>query len=316
MRTDHIRASTEKTLKWMKPYLQGITDLAPFVVEDTLDADYLKKLEPLANSTSDIEKAFAFSERVRLTVGKGGMMLDPKVLAATVDTAPVLSDRRAKEMVSKHVIGAFPVASKAAKTVIGKLWAADQNIANGWLEVGRLAAARSSDQPMDIRKPVLEKVRKQWWASAALDTYGNDGAVFKPGQALPNLQFDLWTGEYLSLSQLKKNKALIIYTAFWCGACRQEIKEVGRLVNVAKAKGIPSILVSGDFDIAQTLAWMKAEGVDIPVAYTGGPFGYLPMLSGTGGWPMFLPVEKGGKLATIDLDPKERLKSLSKWIEG
>lgn len=132
---------------------------------------------------------------------------------------------------------------------------------------------------------------------------------------MQKMDYTTWDGKLLRLDSLHGKPVVLIHTAWWCGACRNEIRELGTIMKEGRSRGIEFVIVSGDLDVARTLSWLKAEEAQAPVVWSPGALGLYSSLLGVRGWPRITCIDRDFRVSRLDLDPNTRLASLRGWID-
>lgn len=305
-RREHILAAQAEVDKWMTPYLRGEKDLTPYT-KDLAEphAAYRAKLDAWPLPASDATLALLFSEKIRALFAAQGMAVKLEALKSILAAAPKLRDRNAREAASQALLLPYSLMTKAPDMALDIIWAGDEKGAAKWKAIGRV----SQNQATGTEQSAFPAPDKSWISIAASQSVAGKLAT---GQLIPEMVITTWDGDPLPLTSWKGRPFLIIFTAWWCGACRNEIKELSAILKAERAKGVQSVIVSGDFDIATTLSWLKAEGCDAPVAWSGGPFGLYATATLTGGWPRIIPVGKDFRIGPA-IPSTGRLEAVKAW---
>lgn len=85
------------------------------------------------------------------------------------------------------------------------------------------------------------------------------------GQAAPDFVLKGMNGENLRLSEFLGEVVMLNFWATWCGSCRQEMPELGRLYDTYRSAGFVLIGVNVDDDAGRAVKFVRALQVDYPI---------------------------------------------------
>ncbi|MFZ4508482.1 MAG: TlpA family protein disulfide reductase [Fimbriimonas sp.] len=312
-RKAHIEASIAKTDFWMVPYLKGEQNLEPFTRQG-LDPNpaYAAVLAQWAKDKRDIVRAVAFSEELRLLLAMKDMTVGVKDFASILDRVPALTDPKAQAIAAESVIVTFPFTERGV-AALGKIYPNNPVDRDRWILAGRNLEAMQEDRKVTPDQARLLGPAPKGWIPEALSTSLAGG--LKEGDRMQKMDYTTWDGKLLRLDSLHGKPVVLIHTAWWCGACRNEIRELGTIMKEGRSRGIEFVIVSGDLDVARTLSWLKAEEAQAPVVWSPGALGLYSSLLGVRGWPRITCIDRDFRVSRLDLDPNTRLASLRGWID-
>jgi peroxiredoxin len=107
------------------------------------------------------------------------------------------------------------------------------------------------------------------WAHAAMWAQTAAAALPAVGAPAPDFALQSSTGRNLRLSELRGEVVLINFWATWCGPCRQEMPQLGRLYAQYREAGFTLLGINIDDSRANAEAMMKKLGVGFPTLFDG-----------------------------------------------
>lgn len=311
-RKAHIEASVVKTDFWMVPYLKGEQNLEPFTLQGTdPNPAYASLLATWAQDKRETVRAVAFAEELRLLLAMKDMTVQVKDFAQILDRVPALTDAKARAIAAESVIVTFPFTERGV-AALGKIYPDNPVDRDRWILAGRCLEAMQENRKIAPDQAKLIGPAPRGWVPEALRSSLAGG--LKEGDRMLNMDYTTWDGKLLRLESLRGKPIVLIHTAWWCGACRKEIRELGAIMKDGRSRGVEFVLVSGDLDVARTLSWMKAEDAQAPVVWSSGALGLYSSLLGVRGWPRITCIDRNFRVSRTDLEPNTRLISLRAWI--
>ena len=126
----------------------------------------------------------------------------------------------------------------------------------------------------------------------------SSGLGIEPGQAFPDFTVSLTDGTTATLSELLKEKDLVVLNVFasWCGPCEMEFPEMEKSYQ-AHSDRMVILSVSGDpSDTMEMIADYKAShGLSFPMGLAGDALGFLKVSA----FPTTVFIAKDGKVGFI-----------------
>ena len=131
-------------------------------------------------------------------------------------------------------------------------------------------------------------------ASAAADS----GIGVEPGQAMPDFTVNLTDGSTATLSELLKEKELVVLNIFasWCGPCEREFPDMEEVYRANSDKMV-IVSVSGDPDDTMEVisAYKEGHSLTFPMGLAGDALRFLKVP----GFPTTLFIDQSGKIGFI-----------------
>jgi len=118
-------------------------------------------------------------------------------------------------------------------------------------------------------------MHKRWWtgfAAAALAAAGGVvwGATGLAGAEAPDFALKSVQGENLRLSEFRGEIVMLTFWAGWCGDCRTQLRELGRMEADYRAAGVNLLAVSLDQSARQARQAAAELGIAVPVLHDAG----------------------------------------------
>ena len=128
--------------------------------------------------------------------------------------------------------------------------------------------------------------------------YADSGVGVEPGEAMPDFTVSLTDGTTATLSELLKEKDLVILNVFasWCGPCEREFPDM-EAVYQANSDRMVIVSVSGDPDDTMQIIsdYKDSHGLSFPMGLAGDALSFLKIP----GFPTTLFIDKSGKVGFI-----------------
>ncbi len=317
VRITHIEASTKDTLLWLEPSERGETELNKYYKKmQSPNPPYKAKLDKWAQSPDEMTKAFVFSENLRIVMAEKSMGMGRADTNPILDAVPAVKIAAARELVSEALVSLAPLNPERVASELSKLWAPDSFVGDLWAAIGIRAASSMEAAPKNSKASIDIPTRGKGWLADAYRLAERNGMP-RDGQRMNNLRFTTWDGNTLSLDQFRGQPIVLLSTAWWCGVCRREMPEVGRLLRRAKEeRGVQCVVVSGDFDVALTRAWLQFHKADVNLVWAGGTTGMYTALLSVIGWPSQILIDPDFRVAKLKDPKQDRMSQLKGWIEG
>ena len=129
----------------------------------------------------------------------------------------------------------------------------------------------------------------------------SSGLGIEPGQAFPDFTVSLTDGTTATLSELLKEKDLVVLNVFasWCGPCEMEFPEMEKSYQ-AHSDRMVILSVSGDpSDTMEMIADYKAShGLSFPMGLAGDALGFLKVSA----FPTTVFIAKDGKVGFVSIN--------------
>ena len=135
---------------------------------------------------------------------------------------------------------------------------------------------------------------------AALGTSAcaDSGVGVEPGQAMPDFTVSLTDGSTATLSELLKEKDLVVLNVFasWCGPCEREFPDMESVYQANKDRMV-IVSVSGDPDDTMDIIsqYKDSHSLTFPMGLAGDALSFLKVP----GFPTTLFIDKAGKVGFI-----------------
>lgn len=128
--------------------------------------------------------------------------------------------------------------------------------------------------------------------------YADSGVGVEPGEAMPDFTVSLTDGTTATLSELLKEKDLVILNVFasWCGPCEREFPDM-EAVYQANSDRMVIVSVSGDPDDTMQIIsdYKDSHGLSFPMGLAGNALSFLKI----SGFPTTLFIDRNGKVGFI-----------------
>ena len=135
-------------------------------------------------------------------------------------------------------------------------------------------------------------------AALGVSAYAESGIGVEPGQAMPDFTVSLTDGTTATLSELLKEKDLVVLNVFasWCGPCEREFPEM-ETVYQANSDRMVILSVSGDpNDTMEIISNYKtSHSLSFPMGLAGDALDFLTVP----GFPTTIFIDKEGKVGFI-----------------
>ena len=132
----------------------------------------------------------------------------------------------------------------------------------------------------------------------SVSAYAETGIGVEPDQAMPDFTVALTDGTTATLSELLKEKDLVVLNIFasWCGPCEREFPEMETVYQANKDR-MEIIAVSGDpSDTMEIIADYKAShGLSFPMGLAGDALDFITVP----GFPTTLLIDRSGKVGMV-----------------
>ena len=135
-------------------------------------------------------------------------------------------------------------------------------------------------------------------AALGCSAYADSGIGVEPGQAMPDFTVSLTDGTTATLSELLKEKDLVVLNIFasWCGPCEREFPEM-ETVYQANSERMVILSVSGDpADTMEMISDYKAgHSLSFPMGLAGDALDFLTIP----GFPTSIFIDRSGNVGFI-----------------
>ena len=135
-------------------------------------------------------------------------------------------------------------------------------------------------------------------AALGCSAYADSGIGVEPGQAMPDFTVSLTDGTTATLSELLKEKDLVVLNIFasWCGPCEREFPEM-ETVYQANSERMVILSVSGDpADTMEMISDYKAShSLSFPMGLAGDALDFLTIP----GFPTSIFIDRSGNVGFI-----------------
>ena len=128
--------------------------------------------------------------------------------------------------------------------------------------------------------------------------FAETGIGVEPGQAMPDFTVSLTDGKTATLSELLKDKDLVVLNIFasWCGPCEREFPEM-ETVYQANSDRMVILSVSGDPDDTMEIlsAYKDSHSLSFPMGLAGDALDFLTIP----GFPTSIFIDRGGNVGFV-----------------
>ena len=135
-------------------------------------------------------------------------------------------------------------------------------------------------------------------ASLGASAYADSGVGVEPGQAMPDFTVSLTDGSTATLSELLKEKDLVVLNVFasWCGPCANEFPDMEAVYQANKDRMV-IVSVSGDPEDTMDIIsqYKDSHSLTFPMGLAGDALGFLKI----SGFPTTIFVDKNGNVGFI-----------------
>jgi len=135
-------------------------------------------------------------------------------------------------------------------------------------------------------------------AALGASAFADSGIGVEPGHAMPDFTVSLTDGSTATLSELLKEKDLVILNVFasWCGPCEREFPDM-EAVYQANKDHMVIVSVSGDPDDTMDIIsqYKDSHSLSFPMGLAGDALGFLTIP----GFPTTLFIDKSGNVGFI-----------------
>ena len=316
VRKANLREGVAYNDKWIPAYIKGEKNLDPYFQDLVHPFDgYQQELDKLIKDKREMARALAYHERIRSYIAKNQMSLATKPLLAMLKDVPNLTSNPARELASEAVGFIAAIDSELATEGLKAIWKNDDQNLNQWL-IGVEWASRWSDKGSVLTSAERSAVTGSPTSLLKSELLTATETPFAPEREPQLTEFTTLEGTPLSLKRWRGKPIVLLKTAWWCGACRNELPELAQIFQKAKRKGLQVVLYSGDFDMSVTSSWMKTANCDVPVVWGGGALTLKSSFFVDRGWPQIFKIGKDFKVSRDrSNDPKERVIMLKEWLD-
>ena len=137
-------------------------------------------------------------------------------------------------------------------------------------------------------------------AALGCSAYADSGIGVEPGQAMPDFTVSLTDGTTATLSELLKEKDLVVLNIFasWCGPCEREFPGMESVYQANKDR-VEIISVSGDpSDTMEVISEYKSShGLSFPMGLAGDGLSFMKFP----GFPTTVFIDRDGKVGCVKI---------------
>ena len=135
-------------------------------------------------------------------------------------------------------------------------------------------------------------------AAFGIPAYADTGIGIEPGQTMPDFTVSLTDGTTVTLSELLKEKDLVVLNIFasWCGPCEREFPEMEDVYQENKDR-MEIVSVSGDPDDTMEMIsdYKASHGLSFPMGLAGDALDFIKIP----GFPTTIFVDHNGMIGLI-----------------
>ena len=137
-------------------------------------------------------------------------------------------------------------------------------------------------------------------AALSSTAFADTGIGVEPGQAMPDFTVSLTDGTSATLSEILKEKDLVVLNVFasWCGPCEREFPEMENVYQ-AKKDRMEIISVSGYSDDTMDLIadYKSGHGLSFPMGLTGDGLSFLKVTA----YPTTIFIDRDSKVGFVKI---------------
>ncbi|HEY8520740.1 MAG TPA: TlpA disulfide reductase family protein [Gammaproteobacteria bacterium] len=145
-------------------------------------------------------------------------------------------------------------------------------------------------------------MKKRWIglalaAAVAAASTASVGAAGLEGAEAPDFVLRSVTGENLRLSEYRGEVVMLSFWASWCGDCRSQLEELGRMRERYRDAGVELLAISLDQSLRQAEEGAASLGSTYPVLHdAGGAVGRLYQVERM---PLMVLIDRAGKVREV-----------------